>query len=137
LASDIHNNLEVRRAISPVSVADTTPQVSQIIDRKGYDALEFFIETGAIASGTATFAVTMDHGEAANLSDAAPVPSDQMVGTLAAAGFTFANPNVTRKIGYIGGKRYVRLTITPAANAAAALLTAVAVLGKAALLPTP
>ena len=137
MASDIHNNLEVRRAISPVSVADNTAQVSQVIDRKGYDALEFFIETGTIASGTATFAVTMDHGEASNLSDALAVPSDQMVGTLATAGFSFSNPNVTRKVGYIGGKRYVRLTITPAANAAAALLTAVAVLGNPAIAPTP
>jgi hypothetical protein len=34
-----------------------------------------------------------------------------------------------RKLGYIGNKLYTRLTVTPANNASAALLSAVAVLG--------
>ena len=40
---DFLNNLHPLRAISPVSVADNTAEVGQIIDRQGYDGLTFVI----------------------------------------------------------------------------------------------
>lgn len=134
--NDLHNNINPIRAISPVSVADNTAQVSQIIDRRGYGALEFIIATGSIGDADATFTVLVEDGSEANLSDAAAVADEQLLGTEALAGFQFDSDDKTRKIGYIGNKRYVRLTITPAGNASAALLSAVAVLGCPELAPT-
>lgn len=128
---DLHNKLAIRRAISPVSVADNTALVSQIIDRQGFSALEFAIATGSIADADATFAVLIEDGDAANLSDAAAVPDALLIGTEGAAGFQFDDDNETRKIGYAGNKRYVRLTITPTGNASAALIAAIAILGGA------
>lgn len=125
---DMHNELVFKRAISPVSVGDNTAQVSQIIDRAGFEGLEFIIALGSIADADATFAVTMDEGSVANLSDAAAVAAADMIGTLALAGFQFDSDNQCRKIGYKGTKRYVRLTITPTSNASAALLAAIAAL---------
>lgn len=133
---DMMNNIHVRRAISPVSVADTTAQVSQIIDLQGFDSLTFAIATGSIADADATFVVLVDHGDAANLSDAAAVADNELIGTEVLAAFTFADDDETRKIGYRGNKRYVRLTITPVANASAAVLSAVAVLGRPTNAPT-
>jgi hypothetical protein len=40
---DLYNKLGGGRAISPVSVADNTAQVSQIIDRQGFSGLMFAI----------------------------------------------------------------------------------------------
>lgn len=134
--NDLHNNLDFKRAISPVSVADNTPAVSQIIDRTGYGALEFVILTGALADADATFTVLVEHGDAANLSDATAVADEDLLGTEVVAGFTFADDDKVRKIGYRGVMRYVRLTITPANNASGALLSAVAILGSPAILPT-
>lgn len=126
---DSANHLAFRRAISPAAaVADDTPLVSQIIDKNGYEGLVFGILTGALADADATFTVQVDHGDAADLSDATAVPDEQLTGTEAAASFTFADDDTTRKIGYVGSKRYVRLTITPAANLANAYIAAVAVL---------
>ena len=133
---DQMNNIHPLRAISPVSVADNTAQASQIIDRQGYRSLTFVILTGSVADADATFAVTMTHGDDSGLSDSAAVATTDIVGTLALAGFQFDDDNETRKIGYVGGKRYVRLTITPSANASAALLAAVAILGNPMLAPT-
>ncbi len=133
---DLHNHIEIRRAISPVSVADTTAQVSEIIDRQGFDSLEFAIATGSIADADATFAVKVEDGDNASLTDAAEVDDAELLGTEAAAGFGADDDNETRKIGYIGHKRYVRLTITPTGNASAALLAAVAILGNAHIQPT-
>lgn len=133
---DLYNNLTIRRAISPVSVADNTAQVSQIIDRQGFDSLVFGIALGSIADADATFTVLIEDGNDSGLSDAAAVIDAELNGTEAAAGFQFDSDNQTRKIGYIGIKRYVRLTITPASNASAALMSAVAILGNASLQPT-
>ena len=126
---DLMNNIHPLRAISPVSVADNTAQVSQIIDTQGFQSLTWLIATGALADTDATFAVLAEHGDEANLSDAAAVTDDELIGTEALAGFQFDNDNETRKLGVKSVKRYHRLTITPSGNAAAALLSAIALLG--------
>jgi len=134
--NDLFDNITVARAIAPVSVSDNTAQVGQIIDRQGYGSLTFAIAAGSLADADATFAALVEHGDQSNLSDAATVSASDLLGTAALAGFTFADDNATRKVGYKGAKRYVRLTITPANNASAALFGAVAIIGHAQLEPT-
>lgn len=122
---DLHNSIKVSRAISPVSVADTTAAVSQILDTANFNANELLIATGSIADADATFAVLIEDGDNSALSDAAAVADADLLGTEAGASFQFDDDNETRKIGYIGSKRYIRATITPTANASAALISAV------------
>ncbi len=62
--------------------------------------------------------------------DAAAVADTNLLGTEALAGFTFADDDEVRKIGYMGHKRYVRLTITPASNTGAWDIAALALLGR-------
>ena len=133
---DLMNNVHVARVLSPVSVADTTAQVGQIIDKKGFESLTYLIATGSIADADATFTVLLEEGDAADLSDAAAVADADLLGTEALAAFQFDDDNEVRKLGYIGSKRYTRLTITPVGNASAALLSAVAVLGHPQIAPT-
>lgn len=133
---DLMNNVNIKRVLSPVSVADNTAQVGQIIDRQGYDSLTYVIATGSIADADATFTVLLEEGDASNLSDAAAVADADLIGTEVLAAFQFDDDNECRKLGYKGNKRYTRLTITPVANASAALLAAVAVLGHPAVVPT-
>jgi hypothetical protein len=130
---DLANSIAVRRAISPAaaSITDNTPFVSQIIDLAGFGSAMFVILAGALADADATFTTLLEHGNAANLSDAAAVPDSQLIGTEAAASFTFADDNAVKKLGYVGPKQYLRLTITPANNTGAAIFTATAVLSNA------
>ena len=135
---DLANRLHVKRAISPAAaITDNTAAVSQIIDKAGYESLMFAIATGSLADADATFTVLVEHGDAANLSDAAAVPDAQLTGTEALAGFTFAADDSVRKIGYVGSKRYVRLTITPASNTGNVFVSAVAILADGRYGPTP
>ncbi|SMF83252.1 hypothetical protein SAMN02982917_5497 [Azospirillum oryzae] len=134
---DLMNSIAPKRAISPaVAVADNTPIVSQIIDVLGFGSLTFLILTGALADADATFTVLVEHGDAANLSDAAAVSDADLLGTEALASFTFADDDKVFKIGYVGIKRYVRLTVTPAGNSGNAFVSAVALLGHPAMFPT-
>jgi hypothetical protein len=125
----LHNDLNVRRAISPTTVAtgDAAMQ-SQIIDLQNRFALEFLIAIGTIADNDATFTILVEDGDDSGLSDNAAVADAYLLGTESGAGFTFANDDEVRKIGYIGPKRYVRLTITPASNTGQFELSAIAVL---------
>lgn len=126
---DMANHIEVRRAISPAAATtDNTAYVSQIIDLAGFSKLVFAILLGAMADADATFTVLVEHGDAANLSDAAAAPDTSLTGTEASAAFTFADDNKVRKIGYVGSKRYVRLTVTPANNTGNVFLAAAAIL---------
>jgi hypothetical protein len=80
--------------------------------------------------------VLLEEGDVSNLSDAAAVADADLLGTEVLAGFQFDDDNECRKLGYRGSKRYTRLTITPANNASAAVLSAVALLGYPSLGPT-
>lgn len=125
---DLVTSIHPLRAISPQAVTDNTALVGQVIDRQGYDSLTFVIATGTLADADATFAVALEHGDQANLSDATTVSAPDLIGTAGDAGFNFADDDKTRKIGYQGVRRYVRVRITPTNNSAAANVCAVAVL---------
>ena len=121
---DLHNRIDVKRAISPVSIADNTAAVSQVLDMQGDCAAALVIALGSIADADATFTVLMEHSDASG-SDFTAVADAELIGTEALAGFQFDDDNECRKIGYKGSKRYVRATVTPANNASAALISAV------------
>jgi len=125
-------------AVQPgTTTSDNTPIVSSIIDVMGFGSLTFLILLGALADADATFSVKWEHGNAANLSDATEATENDMCGTLELAGFTAADDGKARKIGYCGNKRFHRITITPAGNAAAANVAVLALLGLPSLSPTP
>lgn len=123
---DMSNNIKVARALSPAAaVTDNTAQVTQILDMQGFKGAMLAIATGSLADADAAFTVLVEHGDAANLSDAAAVPDAELTGTEVGAGFTFTHDDAVRAIGYVGTKRYVRATITPANNTGNVFLSAV------------
>lgn len=116
---DLHNSIKISRGLSPVAAGtDNTAYVSQIIDTANFSATEFLILIGANTDADATFTVLVEDGDNASLTDNAAVADAYLLGTEVLASFDFSDDNETRKIGYIGPKRYVRVTITPANNAA-------------------
>lgn len=131
---DLFNRINVKRALSPVSVADNTAQVCQVIDRQGFDSLTYLIATGSLGDAGAEFTVLLEESDT-NFSGAAVADAD-LLGTEALASFIQSDDDKVFKIGYKGNKRYTRLTITPTNNATAALLCVVAVLGHPNLVPT-
>ncbi|MFG1349088.1 hypothetical protein [Xanthobacter autotrophicus] len=134
---DLHNNVHLKPLFTPVAaVTDNTAQVSAIIDTAGYESLTMALVTGILSDADATFAVLVEDGNASNLSDASAVADKFLLGTEALASFTFADDGKCRKIGYVGPKRYVRVTVTPANNAGNLFLAGVAILGHAKSAPT-
>lgn len=122
LHHDLHSPVHYKPGFAPVVVTDNTAQVSAIIDLQNFNGCEFIIQTGTLADADATFAVLVEEGDDSGLSDAAAAPDTDLLGTEAGAAFNFGDDNAVRKIGYVGGKRYVRLTCTPSGNAGSAPL---------------
>jgi hypothetical protein len=135
---DLMNDVHPVPLIVPVAArTDNTAIVSAIIDTAGYESCTLVLVTGTNTDDDATFTVTVDDGNAANLSDAAAVDAKFLIGTAALASFDFADDNECRKIGYKGGKRYVRVTVTPALNNSGNIfLAGIALLGHPHTRPT-
>lgn len=144
---DLINEIHPVPLFLPVAArTDNTAIVSKIIDTKGYQSASLVIVAGANTDTNATFAVLVEDGDVVDseadptaLTDAAAVADDYLVGTEALAGFTAADDdNKCRKIGYVGSKRFVRVTVTPSANDSGNIFIAgVAILGHPAVAPTP
>jgi hypothetical protein len=103
--------------------------VSAIIDRQGFESLTFLLISGTIAADV-TSVVLVEDGDDSGLSDAAAVADAELSGTELLAAFAAADDSKCKKIGYLGNKRYVRLTLTPTSNAGAMPLACIALLGN-------
>ncbi len=134
---DLMNRIHPLRVISPVAaITDNTALVGAIIDRKNFESLTYVLVTGTLTDADATFTVLLEESDASDMSGAVAVADSDLIGTELLAGFTFADDNETRKLGYQGSKRYTRLTVTPANNTGNFFLAAVAILGHPQLKPT-
>lgn len=125
----------IKRLISPLTGTDNTAFVSQIIDTKGYDVVDFILLSGTLADADVTTTVLVEDGDDASLSDNAAVADANLIGTEAAAAFIFSDDDEVRIISYKPAKRYVRVTVTPANNTGSFPLAGVAILHGANQLP--
>jgi hypothetical protein len=107
---DITSGLDLLQAFPPkAAVTDGTAQVSAILDRQGYDSVMLALTTGTLTDTDAVWSVLIEDSD--DGSTFAAVDDAYLNGTELLAGFAFGDDNECRKIGYTGGKRYVRATI--------------------------
>jgi hypothetical protein len=137
---DSAHNMTLLPVIPPAANNNlgTTPLVGAIIDRLGFETLTYGIITGTLSDADATYAVLLEESDAANMDGANAVADADMISQTAgvapetAAAFNYGDDAEMRKLGYIGNKRYTRLTITPTgANSGDSPIAAIAILGGA------
>lgn len=126
---DLHNNVKTQIARNFVAITSNTTSAGSIIDLKGYGSCEFVIASGTLTDGA--YAILIEDGDNSGLSDAAAVDDNYLLGTEAAAGFAATDDNTVKKIGYVGSKRYVRLSIVSTGVTSGGTIGAVAILGHA------
>lgn len=133
---DMANNITPKPVLAPAVGTDDTALVGAIIDRLGYDSLTYLIQTGTLADAGATWTALLEESDDSGMSGATAVADADLIGTEALASLTQANDGVCRKLGYVGHKRYTRLTLTPSGNAGNAPISAMALLGMPYSRPT-
>lgn len=126
---DIHNELTQTTSMGPVAIVSDTTTAGAIIDTQGFAALEYVIASGVITDGA--YAILVEDGNDSGLSDAAAVSDTFLTNTEASAGFALTDDNTVKSIGYVGHKRYVRLSIVSTATSSGGLFSVVATQGAA------
>lgn len=142
MPGDLHHSLAMVHAIAPQSLGATSGggKVSKIIDRAGFDSVEFALSYGTITATNATVGVTVKDGDVTGT--LANVDASLLLGTLAQAGIgatsaraSGVSKNVTKGIGYIGLKRYVEIVAAPTVSGGI-IASAIAILGRPRVAPT-
>lgn len=127
MENDLHNNVDDRMALNPAAIGSSTTTVGNIIDTLDYESLEFVVAMGTITDGA--YALVLEEGDDAGLSDAAAVSSDETLGAL--TGFVATDDNTTKRVGSIGKKRYQRLSlVSTGVTTGVNMASAVAILGN-------
>lgn len=139
MAHSLHGSIAVRPAINPQAVTANTAITGATIDRLGFRDLEFVIQSATLTDGTYT--PKLIHGDAVGgdgtITAPADVPAANLRGTVAGATFAPAADDVTKRIGYAGGKRYVALVVTPSAVTTGGAIGALAILADHDVFPVP
>lgn len=129
MRKDLHNNIGVRSALNTQAIAADGTTVGEVIDLRGFGALEFSIQAGDITDGD--YSLVLEEGNDPVLADAVTVIEDNLIGDLANAAFDNTMGNQVHKIGYkVGPFRYARLSIVAAAVAAGGTFSAQAIVGN-------
>lgn len=130
---DLHNNIKQVLAVAPVALGATGANTGRVIDRKGYAGVEFLIEYGAITTtGTVVTPVLYEGDTTGAL---ASVANADLIGTEALAGLAASTDRtsgsgklVTKRLGYKGNKRYVRLNLNGTGTTSVGIVAASAIL---------
>jgi hypothetical protein len=130
---DLHSDVFAVVAKNTAAITSSTTTVGAIIDTQGYEGLEFIIQSGARTDGTYT--PLLEESDAADLSGSNQVADEDLVGLEASAAISAAN--TVKRLGYVGGKRYVRLSIVSTGVTSGATIGATAILGRPAVSPAP
>lgn len=132
---DLSNGLHLKPAFAPkAAVTDNTAQVSTTCDLRGFNSAMLAIITGTNADADVTYTVLIEESDDDSVYTA--VADRDLIGTEALAGFQFDDDGECRKIGYNGGKRYLRATVTPANNTGNVFLAGIWTLGHPHVAPT-
>lgn len=127
---DMHNNISVVKAITPQAVGTTGiagGKLSGIIDRQGFESVEFVFQAGGSASVADTINPVVY--EAAATGDSfTSVANADLLGTEAALTLTTSAGKIGR-VGYTGTKRYLKFRAY-GLGTATAIVSANAILGN-------
>jgi hypothetical protein len=112
---DMRNNAEFGLGLS-ATLSGVTPSAGNWIDMQGWEALTFTVSTGTVTdAGTASgFAFEVQESDTTAAADATAVVDADLVGLESALTVTSddADDTLVGSIGYVGGKRYVRIVAT-------------------------
>ena len=131
---DLYNNIALVHALAPQTINTNTTTASSAIDLDGYEGALITFHSGAIAGTSAanifTPLITECDTSGGTYTDVADA---DLIGTEAAAVHNGGTDNTITKIGYVGSKRYIKVSIVSTATTTAGGLIEAQVIKGAAL----
>lgn len=136
MIKDLHDCIRTKTAISPVAIGANGTLTGLVIDRQGYGGVEFLASYGAVTTTGSVVTLVVKEGDVTGTMTS--VADASLLGTEVLASLPAATPRtagttkeVTKRVGYVGNKRYVSV------DAVKTGVTSVGVVGVAAILHSP
>jgi hypothetical protein len=127
---DLSSNIKPVLAIAPGTYLNGTNPVPVVVDRQGFESVSLVVSSATVTDAQA---LVVEHSED-NVTYEAVTQNDcngSLADFLAVAA---AEDSTTRKLGYVGGKRYLKVS-SAAAGATGAVYGVTAILGHPANAP--
>ena len=121
---DPYHNMKSVRTISPVAVGTTgTGQTGKVVDTKGYQGVLLEVSYGSVTATNAVFTAVVKEGDVTgtmtSAADAAFLGgTESSIGLAAGTRTSGSTKNVTKRLSYIGAKRFVQVNISSTVTAA-------------------
>lgn len=129
---DLHNNVKQVLAVAPVALGATGAITGRTIDTKGYNGAEFILEYGAVTTTGTVATVILYEGDTtgafASVADTDLIGTETLASLLAGARASGTGMLVSKRLGYKGNKRYLRLNIVGSGTTSVGIVAASALL---------
>lgn len=119
---DSMNDFKVTSAFNYAS-RTATANGTNIIDMRGFSACTFVVQLATVTTADSSnyFTLTLEHGDDSSLTDGAVVTAATgLLGSNLVINDSTTQSNMRGLMGYVGGKRYVRMVATETGTASAA-----------------
>ena len=133
--NDLHNNMRTKNVITGAAIGSNATKTGLVIDRQGYGGVEFVATYGSVTTtGTAVTMVAFEGdvtGTLTSVADTDLLGTEALFSLAAGARVAGTGKEVTKRLGYKGNKRYLRV------DAVQTGVTSVGTVGVAAILHNP
>ena len=135
MSRDLHNNVRTKTVISPLAIGANATKTGIVIDRQGYIGCEFIASYGAVTTTGSIVTLVVKEGDVTgtltSVADTDLLGTEALASLLAGARVAGTGKEVTKRVGYVGNKRYVSVDAVQTGT------TSVGVVGVAAVLSHP
>ncbi len=140
--NDLHNNVKVQRVIAPIAIGANATKSGKVIDRLGYNGVEFIASYGAVTTTGTIVTLVVKEGDATG--SMTSVADADLLGTevlaslpvQASARTSEVGKNVSKRVGYKGEKRYVTVDAVSTGTTSVGCVSVEALLFNPAIAPT-
>lgn len=137
---DMHNNVRVNNVISPLAIGANATKSGTVIDRQGYGGVEFVASYGAVTTTGTVVTLVVKEGDVTgtmtSVADSSLLGTEALASLAAGARVAGTGKEVTKRIGYVGNKRYVTVDAVQTGVTSVGCVAVAAVLHSPGTAPT-
>lgn len=108
---DLHSNIRTKNVITAAAIGANATKSGIVIDRQGYGGVEFIAAYGSVTTTGSIVTLVVKEGDVTgtmtSVADTSLLGTEALVSLLAGARAAGTGKEVTKRVGYVGNKRYV------------------------------
>ena len=110
--NDLHNNIELRRGISPEAGRGNDRIKTEWVDRAGFGSVTYIVVNGEFTDPLTQTQISGEHADESDYSDSLPLDSELLSDAGEFPAGSIAS-NLAFKLRYTGSRRFIRLHFKP------------------------